>query len=79
MPFLDRIAGTRQIRQLPHGDKPLIIALTASALYEERHDIIDCGMEDFVTKPFDPEFLYSKIHFGLTKKKSNNENNILER
>lgn len=79
MPVLDGIAATRQIRQLPNGEKPLIIALTASALYEERQDIIDCGMEDFVTKPFDPEFLYSKIQYGLQKKKLYNENNILER
>lgn len=79
MPFLDGIAGTQQIRQLPNGSKPLFIALPASAFYEENHDIMECGLEDFITQPFDPEFLYSKIHFGLTKKKKNNEDNILER
>jgi len=68
MPVLDGIGATRQIRQLPGGEKPAIIALTASALYEERQEISDCGMDDFVTKPFDPNTLFSKMEKWILKK-----------
>jgi CheY-like chemotaxis protein len=38
-----------------------IIALTADAFYETRQKVVNHGMNDFVTKPFDQEELYSKI------------------
>ena len=38
-----------------------IIALTASAMLEVQEQIFDAGMNDFVTKPFDPDELYQKI------------------
>lgn len=69
MPILDGIEATRQIRRLPNGEDPVIIALTASALYEERKEISDSGMNDFVTKPFDPDVLFSIIETWLNKKR----------
>jgi CheY-like chemotaxis protein len=38
-----------------------IIALSADAFTETRRKVIEAGMNDFVTKPFKPEELYSKI------------------
>lgn len=38
-----------------------IIALSADAFLETRRKVIDAGMNDYVTKPFNPEELYSKI------------------
>jgi CheY-like chemotaxis protein len=38
-----------------------IIALSADAFLETRRKVIEAGMNDYVTKPFNPEELYSKI------------------
>ncbi len=38
-----------------------IIALSADAFIETRRKVIEAGMDDYVTKPFKPEELYSKI------------------
>jgi len=38
-----------------------IIALSADAFLETRRKVIDAGMNDYVTKPFKPEELFSKI------------------
>jgi PAS domain S-box-containing protein len=54
MPLLDGLATTRLIRgELDLADLP-IIALTAGALSSERPKAIAAGMNDFITKPFDP-------------------------
>ncbi|MEZ4775647.1 MAG: ATP-binding protein [Bacteroidia bacterium] len=63
MPELDGIEATRMIRQSTNpviADLP-IIALTASALEEEIKLIMEAGMNDIVTKPFDPITLYQMI------------------
>jgi CheY-like chemotaxis protein len=38
-----------------------IIALSADAFIDTRRKVIDAGMNDYITKPFNPEELYSKI------------------
>jgi len=38
-----------------------IMALTADAFFETRQKVASCGMNDFVTKPFDQDELYEKI------------------
>jgi PAS domain S-box-containing protein len=54
MPLMDGLAATRLIRgELGLADLP-IIALTAGALSSERPKAIAAGMNDFITKPFDP-------------------------
>ena len=52
LPHLDGYAATRRIRAAEgHGRRVQIIALTASALEEERDRCIEAGMDDFVSKP----------------------------
>ena len=56
MPVLDGYKATRRIRSELGLSVP-IIALTAGALTSERRRAIDAGMNDFITKPFDPREL----------------------
>jgi len=50
-------AGERAVR---NRNVP-IMALTADAFFETRQKVANCGMNDFVTKPFDQDELYTKI------------------
>ena len=63
MPEMDGFTATKKIRGLRKGnlhDIP-IIALTASVQLDSRHKVFEVGMDDFVTKPFNPEDLLNKI------------------
>jgi PAS domain S-box-containing protein len=61
MPLLDGLTATRLIRsELGLADLP-IIALTAGALSSERPKAIAAGMNDFITKPFDPVGLVRSV------------------
>lgn len=56
MPRLDGFAATRQIRAWETANQRLplpIVALTAGAFAEDRQRCLDCGMNDFLTKPID--------------------------
>jgi PAS domain S-box-containing protein len=59
MPVLDGFACTRKIRK--HFKEVPIIAVTASPKNEILQEILSCGMNDFVSKPFKPNELRNKI------------------
>lgn len=59
MPVMDGYNATRLIREFDK-DTP-IIALTASALLKVRQDVLAAGMNDYITKPFDPQELKRKL------------------
>jgi len=59
MPVLDGFACTRKIRK--HFKDVPIIAITASPKNEIIHEIMSCGMNDFVSKPFKPNELRTKL------------------
>jgi len=52
MPVLDGYAATRKIRTLPGGDAVKIVAVTASVLEERHEEILACGCDEVVRKPF---------------------------
>ena len=63
MPEMDGIEATKVIRALDdqyYKDLP-IIALTASLLSTERHQIDAAGMNDYILKPFEPKNLFEKL------------------
>jgi CheY-like chemotaxis protein len=64
MPGMDGYTATRAIRQLPVGEgrEIPIVALTASALPEERKRALTEGIQGFVTKPFSPARLVGTIN-----------------
>ncbi|MHA4809860.1 hybrid sensor histidine kinase/response regulator [Flavitalea flava] len=59
MPVMDGFACSRKIRK-QLKDVP-IIAVTASPKNEIIHEMLACGMNDFVSKPFKPNELRSKM------------------
>lgn len=62
MPVMDGYAATRAIRALPGPVSATpVIALTAAAMEEDRRACLAAGMDDFITKPLDPEQLATMI------------------
>jgi len=61
MPTMSGYEATREIRR-EHGAEALpIIALTAAALVTERDEALAAGMNDFLTKPIDPDRLRATL------------------
>jgi PAS domain S-box-containing protein len=66
MPEMDGYTAARKIRSMddPYFKNIPIIALTASAMIEIKQKAFDTGMNDYISKPFDPDDLRKKIfHF----------------
>ncbi len=52
MPVMDGLEATRRIRKgLDEQQQPVIIAMTANALQEDKKKCINAGMDDFMVKP----------------------------
>jgi len=61
MPEMDGITATRLLRSDARLKQIPIIAMTAHALAEERQHCIEAGMNDHVSKPIDPDALFSTL------------------
>ncbi|MBP6900983.1 MAG: response regulator [Burkholderiaceae bacterium] len=62
MPVLDGLETTRRLRALPPpaGQLP-VVALTADAFAETRQTAIAAGMNDFLSKPVDPDDIQAML------------------
>jgi PAS domain S-box-containing protein len=61
MPEMDGYQATARIRADPRFAKLPIIAMTAHALVEERLRCLDAGMNDHLSKPIDPDALFTTL------------------
>jgi CheY-like chemotaxis protein/anti-sigma regulatory factor (Ser/Thr protein kinase) len=62
MPVMDGHEAIRRIRAMLGGKTPKIIAVTASAMGENRQELMEIGADDFISKPFRDVELFQKIH-----------------
>lgn len=61
MPILDGYEATKKIRSLENGKEPKIVALSAHVMEEELKKIYEAGCDDFLSKPFKEDGLFSKL------------------
>ncbi|NER38005.1 MAG: response regulator [Oscillatoria sp. SIO1A7] len=61
MPVMNGYEATKRIKADPKGQKTVIIALTANAFEEERVAILAAGCDDYASKPFQEEIIFSKM------------------
>lgn len=81
MPVMDGYEATRAIRKLK-GNKYRalpIIALTASAVGDVKAEVLKSGMNDYISKPFNPETLFNKINFYKESSLTYNTNKGLKK
>jgi CheY-like chemotaxis protein len=67
MPVMDGLEATKKIRELPGGREVVIVAVTASAFLEQRSELLEAGMNDFVRKPYRFNEIYDCLakHLGV--------------
>jgi signal transduction histidine kinase/ActR/RegA family two-component response regulator len=72
MPLLSGYDATRAIRALEadagNGRHIPIIAMTASAMKGDREKCLECGMDDYLSKPVNREEFLDKIRYWARKK-----------
>ena len=76
MPELDGYESSRQIRQGHTGEYNQtipIIAMTANALSGDKEKCIAAGMNDYLSKPIEPNWLLTKLHHWLVTSESTSE------
>ena len=61
MPIMDGYEATQKIRENEKFNELRIIAMTAQALAGDRENALKAGMNDHLTKPIDPELLFSTL------------------
>ncbi len=60
MPEMDGLEASRYIRQ-SNVKQPVIIAMTANAMPEDREACLQAGMNDYISKPINLEILVEKL------------------
>jgi CheY-like chemotaxis protein len=67
MPEMDGFEATRKIRELPDGETVRIVAITASVLAERHQEILACGCDEVVRKPYRDHEIYDTMarHLGI--------------
>ncbi len=67
MPEMDGYQAARRIREHERFKSLPIIALTADVVGEVRQRVTEAGIDDYVSKPIDPQVLYSTLARWLVR------------
>jgi two-component system, sensor histidine kinase and response regulator len=80
MPELDGLEATRRIRiwEKTRNRRVPIIAMTAHAMAGDRQRCLDAGMDDYVSKPFDPKSLFNALDRWISGKRPDGKNEMAE-
>jgi PAS domain S-box-containing protein len=70
MPRMDGLQATRALRGQPGYRATPVVGLTASAMISERDDCLAAGMDDVLTKPYEPEQLLAVVARWLRRAKA---------
>jgi CheY-like chemotaxis protein len=62
MPVMDGLEATRRIKADPRGKETVIVALTASAMDDDRRTVSQSGADDFLSKPCREDELLEMMH-----------------
>ena len=76
MPEMDGLEATRRIRELPDDLFAPIIAMTANVFAEDRARCLAAGMNDFLSKPVNPELLFGVVLKWLMAGRSSPQENV---
>ena len=68
MPKMDGLALTQFIKSNSESDSVPVILLTAKTAIESRLEALQYGADDYVTKPFEPEYLRARVRNLLTQR-----------
>jgi response regulator RpfG family c-di-GMP phosphodiesterase len=61
MPVMDGYEATKYIKSTIKGNATAVIALTASALEEEKAIVLSVGCDDFIRKPFKEHIIFDTL------------------
>lgn len=59
MPEMDGYEASRRIRSFDLKRQPVIVAMTANAMVGDRDKCLEAGMDDYISKPINPDKLYA--------------------
>lgn len=65
MPVMDGFETARRIKQTEAGQNTLVVAVTAGAFEDSRKEVMDAGMDAYLSKPFKKEQLLEILKQGL--------------
>ena len=69
MPILDGFSATKKIRENPVWSDLPIIAMTAHATASDKEKCLQAGMNDYISKPIDPQHLSKILSLWVKEKK----------
>jgi len=66
MPVMNGIEFLQALREMPGGDKPVVVFCTTENDIEHIQEAIEKGADEYIMKPFDSEILQAKfLQVGL--------------
>ncbi len=70
MPVMDGLRATEEIRKNPAWAELPVIAMTANAMPQDRDSCLAAGMNDYISKPIEPDQLWEMVLLKWIKPRS---------